>query len=413
MIITLPKNLQNILEKLTQAGYEAYAVGGCIRDSLLGKVPKDWDVTTSAKPEQVKELFSRTVDTGIQHGTVSVLFGKESYEITTYRIDGSYEDFRHPKEVSFTASLIEDLKRRDFTINAMAYNEEKGLVDLYQGIEDLKQKKIRCVGNPQERFQEDALRMMRAVRFSAQLGFQIEEDVLQTIVKLAPNIGKVSEERIRMELLKILESEHPEQIKILSDTGLMEVFLPEIDLVMKNSILGTKALTQMKQIKNKELRIVGLFFHIGSPKNAEDVLSRLKFDNVTINTTRQLLLWSSFQPELTDVAVRKIMNQAGENVFPDLFVIQRALVSTLPLKEREIANDWIDDYQKRWKGILDREECVSIKQLKITGEAIIRFGVPQGKQIGEILHQLLEQVIEDPQKNDDEFLNGKVKEYVQ
>lgn len=412
MRITLPKNLHNILNTLTESGYEAYAVGGCVRDSLLNKTPKDWDVTTSALPDQVKQLFSRTVDTGIQHGTVSVLFGKENYEVTTYRIDGSYEDFRHPKDVFFTASLTEDLRRRDFTINAMAYNEEMGLVDLYHGMEDLQHKKIRCVGNPRERFEEDALRMMRAVRFSAQLGFQIEEDVLQSIAQLAPNIENVSEERIRTELVKILESNHPEQIKILSETGLMKMFLPEVDLVLKDLPLGKKALAQIKELENKELRIVGLFFQIKRSEDAAKILRRLKFDNATILKTKQLLFWSKVEPELTDIGVRKIMNQAGEAVFSDLFQIQRALASTLPQLEKEKANAWIEEYEQRWKGVLEREECVSIKQLAITGEDILRLGVPQGKQIGEILTRLLEEVIEKPEKNSFAFLGERVKEYV-
>jgi len=413
MRITLPQNVQNILTKLTEAGYEAYAVGGCVRDSLLKEEPKDWDITTSAFPEQVKQLFSRTVDTGIQHGTVSVLFGKECYEITTYRIDGSYEDSRHPKEVSFTASLMEDLKRRDFTINAMAYNEEIGLVDLYHGAEDLRQKKIRCVGNPQERFQEDALRMMRAVRFSAQLGFQIEDDVVETIKNLAPNIEKVSEERIRTELVKILESNHPEKIKLLKETGLMKVFLPEVDNVMKDVNEEQKFLKILTQIENKKLRIVGLFFQIESPKKAVEILRRLKFDHITINKTKQLLLWVEVKPELTGSGVRKIISQAGEQVFPDLFDLQRAIAQTLPVKEKEMVLAWIDKYQIQWKGILNRQECVHIKQLAITGEDIMRLGVPQGKQIGEILNNLLEQVIEDPQKNQFDFLCEKVKEYMQ
>ncbi len=413
MRITLPQNVQNILTKLTGAGYEAYAVGGCVRDSLLHEEPKDWDITTSAFPDQVKQLFSRTVDTGIQHGTVSVLFGKESYEITTYRIDGNYEDSRHPKEVSFTASLTEDLKRRDFTINAMAYNEESGLVDLYNGMGDLNQKKIRCVGDPQERFQEDALRMMRAVRFSAQLGFRIEDDVLETIKKLAPNIAKVSEERIRTELVKILESCHPEEIKLLRETGLMKVFLPEVDMVMSDTNEELKLLKMLTQIENIKLRIVGLFFQINSPRIAVEILRRLKFDHITINKTKLLLLWVNVNPELTGSGVRKIMSQAGNQLFPDLFDLQRAVASTLPEKEKEASFVRIKEYQKQWEGILERQECVYIKQLAITGEDIIQLGVPQGKQIGEILNYLLEQVIEDPEKNQFDLLSEKVKEYMQ
>ena len=195
MRIQVPEDVKYIIEKLNNAGYEAYAVGGCIRDSILERIPDDWDITTSAKPEEIKALFSKTIDTGIQHGTVTIMRNHVGYEVTTYRIDGEYEDSRHPKEVIFTADLLEDLKRRDFTINAMAYNhlaedgEEddenfKGLVDAFEGIKDLQEKKIRCVGNPIHRFEEDALRMMRAVRFSAQLGYEIEEETAKAIVVL-------------------------------------------------------------------------------------------------------------------------------------------------------------------------------------------------------------------------------------
>ena len=175
MRIEVPEKAEKIIDALQEHGYDAYVVGGCVRDSLLHRSPADWDITTSATPEEVKKIFPRTVDTGIQHGTVTVLMDKEGFEVTTYRIDGEYEDGRHPKEVIFTPSLKEDLRRRDFTINAMAYNHRTGLVDIFGGVEDLKNKVVRCVGEPQERFTEDALRILRAVRFSAQLGFDIDE----------------------------------------------------------------------------------------------------------------------------------------------------------------------------------------------------------------------------------------------
>ena len=196
MKIQLPEKVHNIIETLQSAGYEAYAVGGCVRDSLLGRIPNDWDITTSARPEETKRLFPRTIDTGIQHGTVTVMMNKEGFEVTTYRIDGEYEDSRHPKEVTFTASLEEDLKRRDFTINAMAYNEQDGLVDIFGGIRDIEIGVIRCVGNAEERFTEDALRMLRAVRFSAQLGYRIEEATRDAIRRLAPSLQRISAERI-------------------------------------------------------------------------------------------------------------------------------------------------------------------------------------------------------------------------
>ena len=232
MVIQLPEKVKYMIDTLMEAGYEAYAVGGCIRDSILGRKPEDWDITTSARPMQVKQLFKRTIDTGIQHGTVTVMISGEGFEVTTYRIDGEYEDGRHPREVEFTASLLEDLRRRDFTINAMAYNEKEGLVDAFSGRKDLEKKLIRCVGNPKERFEEDALRMMRAVRFAAQLGFSIEKGTRDAITELAGNLAKVSAERIQVELVKLLVSNHPGEFMTAYETGLTQVFLPEFDAMI-------------------------------------------------------------------------------------------------------------------------------------------------------------------------------------
>ena len=199
MKITLPYKVEQIIRTIQGAGFDAYAVGGCIRDSILGRTPSDWDITTSARPEEVKKLFPRTVDTGIRHGTVTVMIQKEGFEVTTYRIDGEYEDSRHPKEVTFTANLTEDLKRRDFTVNAMAYNDKEGLIDVFGGMKDIEEKIIRCVGEAAERFSEDALRVMRAVRFSAQLGYTIDEKTKDAIKELAPTLKNISAERIQTE----------------------------------------------------------------------------------------------------------------------------------------------------------------------------------------------------------------------
>ena len=220
MKIPLPAKVSIILENLILHGYEAYIVGGCVRDSLLGRTPDYWDITTQAAPEKVKELFARTVDTGLAHGTVTVLLSGEGFEVTTYRIDGEYEDGRHPKEVIFTASLKEDLKRRDFTINAMAYNPKTGIVDYFHGKEDLENKIIRCVGDPIERFTEDALRILRAVRFSAQLGFSIEEQTKKALRVIAPNLKLVSAERIQVELVKLLISPHPDFLRTAYQAGI-------------------------------------------------------------------------------------------------------------------------------------------------------------------------------------------------
>lgn len=224
----MPRVVEKIIGRLEHAGFEAYAVGGCVRDSLLGRIPEDWDITTSARPEEVKRVFHRTVDTGIEHGTVTVMMGGEDtllqgvhgYEVTTYRIDGAYLDGRHPSSVAFTPSLREDLARRDFTINAMAYNPRTGIVDVFGGIADLQAGVIRAVGTAQHRFEEDALRMLRALRFSAQLGFYIEEETFAAVKLLAPKLGQVSKERIAVELSKLLMSAHPNRIRLVFDTGL-------------------------------------------------------------------------------------------------------------------------------------------------------------------------------------------------
>ena len=227
--IVLPEKVQYIIQTLLTHGFEAYAVGGCVRDSLLGRIPEDWDITTSAKPEQVKALFSHTIDTGIEHGTVTVMLEHEGFEVTTYRIDGEYEDGRHPKQVAFTSNLTEDLRRRDFTINALAYNDESGIVDAFDGISDMQNRIIRCVGNADERFDEDALRIMRAVRFSAQLDFSIESDTLRSIASHAGDLQKISAERIRVELTKLLLSGHPERLLTAYKTGITKIVLPEFD----------------------------------------------------------------------------------------------------------------------------------------------------------------------------------------
>ena len=232
MQIKIPQNVEKIIKTLEAAGFEAYAVGGCVRDSLLGRTPNDWDITTSALPEDVKGLFRKTFDTGIKHGTVSVLLDQTVYEVTTYRIDGEYDDSRHPKNVVFTKSLSEDLKRRDFTINAMAYNPSSGIVDLFNGREDIEKKIIRCVGDPNERFGEDALRIMRAVRFAAQLSYDIDKETAEAIKKLAPTLENISAERKREELLKIILSDNPGYLMKAYELGITKVIFPEFDAMV-------------------------------------------------------------------------------------------------------------------------------------------------------------------------------------
>lgn len=248
-VIRLPEDVKKIISELEKAGYEAYAVGGCIRDSILGRTPGDWDITTSAKPRKIKETFRRTVDTGIEHGTVTVLLGDHSYEVTTYRVDGDYKDLRHPAAVTFTASLEEDLKRRDFTINAMAYNDSAGLVDLYGGMEDLKKQLIRCVGDPDDRFNEDALRILRAVRFAAQLDFDIEAATRTAIARHAANLSAVSKERIMTELSKLICSAHIEKAEMLSELGLSPWLAEHFQKVSIPHILALKKAAGSAEMK--------------------------------------------------------------------------------------------------------------------------------------------------------------------
>ena len=276
--IQLPENVRTIITALQSHGHEAYAVGGCVRDSILGRVPGDWDITTSAMPEETKEIFDRTFDTGIEHGTITVLMGKEGYEVTTYRIDGEYEDSRHPKEVVFTRNLKEDLLRRDFTINAMAYNETDGVVDIFGGMEDLKAGIIRCVGNARDRFSEDALRILRGVRFAAQLGFEIEEETKAGMRELAPTLKNISAERIQTELIKMLVSPRPDMLREAYQLGITKQFLPEFDRMMETEQenphhiynVGEHTLHAMCNVEaDKVLRFTMLLHDVGKIESKE------------------------------------------------------------------------------------------------------------------------------------------------
>lgn len=277
--IEAPESVRFIIKRLKDNNYDAYAVGGCVRDSILGRVPKDWDITTDATPMQVKAIFRKTIDTGIQHGTVTVMIDHTGYEVTTYRIDGEYEDSRHPKEVIFTQNLRKDLERRDFTINAMAYNDYSGVVDEFDGIGDIKRHVIRCVGDPMERFSEDALRIMRAVRFSAQLSFDIEDETRKAIVTLAGTLKNISRERIHTELLKTLMSDNPWRVKDMFDLGIMPVIIPETCKCDANYV---KALLHEDILDDSYLRMAALFSGLDY-KTVHSIIKGLKLDNNTLN----------------------------------------------------------------------------------------------------------------------------------
>ncbi len=403
--IALPKDVKHIIDVLMENGYEAYAVGGCVRDSILGRVPGDWDITTSALPMQVKGLFRRTVDTGIQHGTVTVMLGRNGYEVTTYRIDGKYEDSRHPESVEFTPKLEEDLKRRDFTINAMAYNDEHGIVDIFDGVGDLQRKIIRCVGNAHDRFDEDALRILRAVRFSAQLGFGIEENTARAAKELAVNLKKISSERIHTEFNKMLKSPHPDYFSVADAIGIMEIVLPEYHVMSAEDKAFVGALAKecaclLPERYAAMLFMSGGYSEEGSADTAKRVLKRLKLDNDTINTALMLLRFGMLEITDDEPRIRHIIYETGDKNILRILDFRTAY-------EKCIGND-ITDVRRMYdicNMIFERGDCVSLKNLAITGRELIAMGVPAGRQMGEILNSLLMLVLDNPQLNDREQLS--------
>ncbi|MBO5371661.1 MAG: CCA tRNA nucleotidyltransferase [Lachnospiraceae bacterium] len=440
MKITLPEKVDRILDTLMQAGYEAYAVGGCVRDSILGKKPEDWDITTSATPEEVKKIFHRTIDTGIEHGTVTVMLEREGFEVTTYRIDGKYEDSRHPKEVTFTPNLLEDLKRRDFTINAMAYNNRDGLVDAFDGIGDLGRKIIRCVGNPMERFDEDALRMMRAVRFAAQLGFSIEEKTVEAIKILAPTLEKISAERIQVELVKLLISDHPEEMRTLYKTGITAVMLPEFDVMMQTDqnnphhmyTVGEHTLAALENApKDKVLRLTMLLHDVAKPvckttdedgvhhfhhhpqkgsEMARAILRRLKFDNDTTDRVCNLVKWHDDNPPITAKSIRRAIVRLGNEAYPAIFAVKRADILAQSTHQRTEKLAYVEEYEACYQQILEQKQCLCLKDLAVSGGDLIAAGMKPGKELGQILKELLDMVLEEPEKNQKELLLLAAKE---
>lgn len=398
--IILPEPVESIINSLSSRGYEAFAVGGCVRDTLLGRSPGDWDITTNATPSQVKEMFKRTIDTGIRHGTVTVMMDKEGFEVTTYRIDGEYEDGRHPREVMFTGNLLEDLKRRDFTINAMAYNHQTGLVDAFGGEEDLKKGLIRCVGKAEERFQEDALRMLRAVRFSAQLGFQIEAGTSQAVKKLSRNISCVSRERIQAELTKLLMSDYPERADEIFTLGLSRFLFPELDSLWKGEKKDQVLETVKKTEKNTVLRYTAFFSVFeGAPaarrEQAREILKDLKFDNYTIETVSRLSEHLTCRLHGDKPKLRRQIYEIGEDIFPFLLKLVPS-----------------DEIEECYREILEHKDCLSIKSLALNGRDLISMGMKPGKEMGYLLEQLLYAVLECPEKNTREELQKLVKDYM-
>lgn len=438
MFINIPNNVKFIINIFYKNNYEAFMVGGCVRDSLLGLVPKDYDIATSALPNVTQSLFKKTIPTGIQHGTITVVLDNESLEVTTYRTEGKYINNRCPESVEFISNIKDDLSRRDFTVNAIAYNNKDGLIDYFNGIEDIKNKIIRTVGNPNKRFQEDALRMLRAIRFSCQLGFKIEENTYLAIKENYKLIKKISIERVRDELCKILITDNPcEGLNLLKDTGILKIIIPEVYNLIEytpfcnnhNRDVFNHTLNVIKNTSSNNLilRLSALFHDIGKlntlkqlpngycyfPGHAEEgaimsksILSRLKFDNYTIDRIFRiiydhLVLDVNYMP--TDGEIKRLLKRVGkENIFI-LFELQRADINSLwnpvPFLKK------VDYISNKAKVIIQNKEPLYIKDLAVTGSDIINhLNIKQGKIIGEILKKLLENVIDDKNLNNKESL---------
>ena len=427
MRIEMPYEAEWIIDNIRSHGYEAFIVGGCVRDAVLGRIPGDWDITTSAKPEQVKEIFGKTVDTGLKHGTVTIIKHGSGYEVTTYRIDGEYLDGRHPETVEFTPDLREDLKRRDFTINAMAYSHETGIVDEFEGMEDLKRRVIRCVGCAKDRFTEDALRILRAVRFAAQLDFVIEDETYKAIAEIAPNLVHVSKERIQVELTKLLLSDHLEKIWMVDETGIAdyvtsgfpEVFERELERenshnagenetpgtsgclvdgasrdALKECWIGLAALPA-----DKSHRWAGFLRHM-TAEQAVKILRGLKLDNDTIGNVKNMIM--AFQAPLAvdKVEIRRLLSRVTEYQF----------LGAMQLKKLD-GDETVPGILRLFEEIKEAGDCVSLKQLAVNGGDLLAKGLEKGKQIGDGLMYLLNLVLEKPELNKKDILLEKINQF--
>lgn len=441
MTMDMPKNVDTAINLLQSAGFEAYAVGGCVRDSLLGKTPNDWDITTSAKPEDMKSVFINfhCIDTGIKHGTVTVVIDGEPLEITTFRLDGEYEDNRHPKSVTFTSNLGADLGRRDFTVNAMAYSKMTGTVDLFGGQNDLKNKIIRCVGDPDRRFNEDALRILRALRFASALDFEIEEKTAQSLLKNRALLGNISEERIAKELLKLVCGKGAERILTDFAPVLFEI-LPELQPMYKNSHdnphhcydIYEHTLIAVESIDPEPtLRFAMLLHDCGKPAvkkfdengvahfyghqriSAEisaQILARLKVSNKFRDEILFLVSnhdrWELY--ENTEKMPRYLSKFGLDGVLKLLKVMRADVLAQSP--EYRYRLDQIADAEEIAKNLAAQKPCLSLSELQINGRTLMDIGIPQGRKLGAVLAQLLDEVIDGVTKNTQEALTTRARE---
>lgn len=441
--IEISSGANEIIHSLQNNGYEAFLVGGCVRDSILGRPIHDYDITTSATPDEMIEVFKdkRIIETGLQHGTITIVIDGEGYECTTYRIDGNYSDGRRPDSVTFTRNLKEDLKRRDFTINAMAYNDEVGLIDPFNGMEDIEHYKIRCVGRAEDRFSEDTLRILRAIRFASQLGFVVDSDASLNIHKMYKNLENISTERINSEFCKIaLSSEFYIQIVLFREV--FSLFIPEIkDMfgfqqnnpyhiydVWNHTVHAVQAYECdcEPDLNSRDLiTSLAVFFHdIGKPhcyQDGEDgirhfkghgkvsanmtdtIMKRLRFDNDTREKVVQLVYYHDATFEVGEKYIKRWLNKIGEEQFRRLLNVRRADIKAQAYIEQESRLQKIDNIEYILEEVLQDDECFSLKDLAVNGKDLITIGYKPGKEIGEVLNNLLDSVISG------EYINEKEK----
>lgn len=432
--ISIPDYCKRIMAVLSENGFEAFLVGGCVRDSLMGFIPHDYDITTNATPDEMLRIFSgfRVIETGPKHGTITVVIDGNNVEITTYRIDGEYDDNRHPKEVSFTRSLSEDLKRRDFTVNALAFNEEQGLVDLFGGKEDLDNKLIRCVGEPDKRFNEDGLRILRAMRFASVLRFNIQEETAKSIHKNKDLLKNISAERIFAELKKLLCGKNVEEILLLYK-DVIAMFIPEIkpcfDFDQNTKYhcydVYTHIVKSVSAVECEENLRISCFFHdIGKPqvyftdengtghfyghnktsaKITENVLKRLKCDNETLKFVLQSVKYHDTEIVPTERAVKRFINKTSPSFLRSLLKIKRADAAAHAPKYRN-REEYINNILSVLSKIEEEKQCFSLKNLAINGNDLIELGYKPNEKMGEMLNNLLLAVIDGEVKNEKEEL---------
>ena len=397
MNINIPKEVDKALNILHGNGFEAYIVGGCVRDSILGLHPSDWDITTSAKPNEICRCFRgyRTIETGIKHGTLTIIVDKMQIEITTYRIDGEYSDHRRPDKVSFTDNIKLDLMRRDFTINALAYNKNE-IIDLFGGIDDIRNKIVKCVGNPDERFNEDGLRILRALRFASVLNFDIEKNTSESIHRNKNLLNNISGERINTEFNKLLMGSNFREI-IVDYRNIIEIFIPNLNTLSREEM--ECRLNAMKELNSIILRLTLLLYKAEAPNK---ILMSLKYDNKTIDTVK--LLSSSIDEKIypEPVNIKRWLYKINYENLYNLIKIKKALFKS---ECKDLINS-----EKIMNEIIETNQCYSLKTLEIGGQDLIAAGIPEGENMGRILNKILDDVIEGKLKNERNVLLNYINE---